>query len=79
MHDRNPPRLITSRVIAESLNQPLHRVRRVLASRDHIRPAAYAGHMRLYHRDAIAKVRHELTAIDARRAEVQTTDTRASA
>lgn len=61
------PRLITSGVIAGELSAPLHRVLRVLATRKHIQPAARAGTLRLYERNAIAKVRHELNAIDARR------------
>lgn len=61
------PRLITSGVIADELRVPLHRVTRVLATRSHIRPAARAGTLRLYDRRAVAQVRHELSAIDARR------------
>ena len=61
------PRLITPGVIAAAVNTPLHRVLRVLATRPHIRPAARAGTLRLYERDVIAQVRHELSAIDARR------------
>ena len=62
-----PPRLITPGVIATELNTPLHRVLHILATRQHIRPAARAGILRLYDREAIAQVRHELSAIDARR------------
>lgn len=62
-----PPKLITSGLIATELGVPIHRVIRVLATRAHIRPVAYAGLTRLYDRQAIAQVRHELTAIDARR------------
>jgi hypothetical protein len=62
-----PPKLITSGLIATELGVPIHRVIRVLATRTHIRPVAYAGNIRLYDRQAIAQVRHELTAIDARR------------
>ena len=61
------PRLITAGVIAAELREPLHRVLRVLATRQHIRPAARAGTLRLYDRRAVAMVRHELNAIDARR------------
>lgn len=63
----NPPELTTPGVIARELNEPLHRVLHVLATREHIRPAARAGTLRLYHRQAVAMVRHELNAIDARR------------
>lgn len=61
------PKLITVGVIAEELRVPIHRVTRILATRQHIQPSALAGNVRLYKRDAIAQVRHELSAIDARR------------
>lgn len=61
------PRLITPGVIAAEVSAPLHRVLRILATRSHIRPAARAGTLRLYQREAIAQVRHELCAIAARR------------
>lgn len=60
------PQLITPGVIATELGEPLHRVLNVLRTRRHIRPSARAGTLRLYARDAIAMVRHELTSIDAR-------------
>jgi hypothetical protein len=61
------PKLITPGVIAAETSEPLHRVLNILATRPHIRPAARAGTIRLYERDAIAQVRHELNTIDARR------------
>jgi hypothetical protein len=61
------PKLITPGVIATELDVPLHRILHVLATRQHIRPAARAGTLRLYDRRAVAMVRHELNAIDARR------------
>jgi hypothetical protein len=61
------PKLLTAGVIATAVNAPLHRVLRILATRPHIRPVARAGTLRLYEREAIALVRHELGAIDARR------------
>jgi hypothetical protein len=61
------PRLITVGVIATDLREPLHRVLHVLATRQHIQPTARAGTLRLYDRRAVAMVRHELNAIDARR------------
>jgi len=61
------PKLITPGVMATELNVPLHRVLHVLSTRTHICPAARAGMLRLYSREAIAMVRHELVAIDARR------------
>jgi len=63
----DPPTLITPGVLARELRAPLHRVLYVLRTRPHIRPAARAGTLRLYSRAAIAQVRHELRAIDARR------------
>jgi hypothetical protein len=60
------PQLITSGVIARKLGEPLHRVVRVLATRDII-PAAYAGQTRLYHDEVIEIVQSELDAITARR------------
>ena len=61
------PQLITLGVIAAEVRAPLHRVLHVLATRQHIRPSARAGTLRLYDRRAVAMVRHELNAIDARR------------
>lgn len=61
------PKLITVGVIATELRVPLHRVLRILATRAHIRPAARAGTLRLYDRNAVAMVRHEINAMDARR------------
>ncbi len=63
----DPPKLITPGVIAEELGKSLHRVLWVLATRKHIKPLARAGTIRLYDRCAVAMVRHELNAIDARR------------
>jgi len=67
MHTQTVPRLITPGIIAGELKEPLHRVLHVLATRPHIRPSARAGTLRLYDRRAVAMVRHELNAIDARR------------
>ena len=61
-------RLRTPGVLAVDLDVPLHRVLYVLQSRDHIRPSARAGRLRLYDREALALIRHELNAIEARRA-----------
>ncbi len=68
------PRLITPGVIATQLNRPLHRVLHVLRTRPHIRPAARAGTLRLYAKDAVGMVRHELNAMDARQAARQGAD-----
>ncbi len=65
--NETPPKLITPGVIAKQLREPLHRVLNVLATRPHIQPSARAGTLRLYDRQAVAMVRHELNAIDARR------------
>lgn len=61
------PTLITPGVIASEVNAPLHRVLHVLRTRPFIRPSARAGTLRLYDRRAVAMVRHEINAIDARR------------
>jgi hypothetical protein len=61
------PRLLTSGKIAELLGESTERVRRVLATRHHIRPAALAGGVRLYHKATVAQVRYALNLIDARR------------
>ena len=67
MKARPTPKLITAGVIARELGEPLHRVLNVLRTRQYIRPSARAGTLRLYERKAVAMVRHELNAIDARR------------
>jgi len=67
MTRRSVPRLRTPGVIASVLGEPLHRVLYVLRTRSHIEPAARAGRLRLYDREAVAMIRHELNAIDARR------------
>ena len=66
MTDRPVATLRTPGVLAAALDVPLHRVLYVLRSRGHIRPSARAGRLRLYDREAIALIRHELNAIDAR-------------
>ena len=61
------PSLLTPGRIAGLLGVSLSRVLYVLSSRRHIVPAARAGTIRLYRSHAVAMVRHELNAIDARR------------
>ena len=61
-------RLRTPGWLAADLDVPLHRVLYVLQTRDHIKPSARAGRLRLYDREALALIRHELNAIDAYRA-----------
>ena len=63
------PQTITPGIIAQQIGVPLHRVIRILDTRPHIRPLARTGRIRLYSREAIAMVRHELHTIDARRGE----------
>ena len=67
MTDRPVARLRTPGVLATDRAVPLHRVLYILQTRDHIKPSARAGQLRLYDREAIALIRHELNAIDARR------------
>jgi hypothetical protein len=67
MQSRCIPPLLTPGRMAKELGASLSRVSYVLATRPHIQPKARAGVLRLYDRDAIAQVRHELHAIDARR------------
>ena len=54
------PRLRTPGVIADRLQVALR-------TRPHIRPAARAGRLRLYDREGVAMIRHELNAIEARK------------
>ena len=61
-------------MIAEELGVPVHRVVHVLRTRDHIRPTARAGTLRLYDKEALAQVRHELNTIDAKRAQGEFTN-----
>ena len=60
------PTLLTTGRIADELRVPVHRVAYVLRTRPHIHPSAFAGTLRLFDREALAHVRHELAAIDAR-------------
>ena len=66
-------RMLTPGIIAREVGQPLARVLYVLRTRPHIRITARAGTLRLFDREAVAQVRHELNAIDARRAEREVT------
>ena len=61
------PILLTPGKIADEVGASLQRVLYVLSTRRHILPAARAGTLRLYDRQAVALIRHELNAIDARR------------
>lgn len=62
---QSEPHLITPGAIARKLDQPIHRVQYVLATRPAIRPAARAGRIRLFGRDAVDQVRNEIARIDA--------------
>lgn len=59
-------KLNTVGVLAQKLDQPVHRIQYLLRTRKHIQPAALAGRSRLYPDKAVAQLRHELNAIDAR-------------
>ena len=65
--DGYEPQLRTPGLIARELGEPLHRIQYLLRTRDHIRPTARAGLVRLFDREAVSQLRHELNAIDARR------------
>lgn len=68
--DPSPPRLDTPGQIGRKLGVPTHRIQYVIARRG-IRPSAYAGRLRLFDREAVARIRHAINAIDAKRGEVQ--------
>lgn len=61
-----PPRLVTVGVIADELQIPVDRVCRIIRSKPHIKPRAYAGNTRLFDNSAIALVRHAVKAGEAR-------------
>ena len=62
-----PPKLDTTGRIAAKLGVPVHRVQYIIDTRS-IAPAAYAGRLRLFDREAVARVRYELNVIAARQA-----------
>jgi len=70
------PRLRTTGVIADEIGASLSRVSYVLRTRQHIQPTALAGRLRLYDRQAVAMVRHEINAIDAHRWTVSSNNAR---
>ena len=61
------PSLLTAARIADDLGASLPGVLYVFSTRRHISPAARAGTLRLYNREAVAQIRHELNSIDAQR------------
>ncbi len=63
---KTAPTLITAGVMANVIGEPLHRIQYILRTREHIRPSAFAGRLRLYDHAALGKVRQELRAIDKR-------------
>jgi hypothetical protein len=67
MRPQAVPSLLTPGRIADELGVSLPRVLYVPSTRSHIRPSARAGTLRLFDRQAVVLVRHELNAIDARR------------
>lgn len=67
MKRNSKPQLVTVGVIAAEVGTTVERVNRVLKSRPHIQPSAYAGNTRLFDNAAIARVRYEINLIDARR------------
>lgn len=64
-------RLRTPGVIAAELKLPLHRVLYVLRTRQHIKPVARAGRLRLYDGEAMAQLRYEINRLEARRQEAK--------
>lgn len=62
------PLLATPGQIALRLGVPKHRIDYILRSRRYIKPRAIAGMARCFDDDAVAQIRHELNAIDARNA-----------
>jgi len=53
--------------LASILGVSVDRVRYILDTRSHIKPAVTIENKRFYRPDAVAMLRHELNAIDARR------------
>lgn len=71
MPHENPqiPRFHTEQRIAAMLGVSKARVAYIIRSRKHIQPAAIAGQTYCYDSNAVAQIRHELNAIDARRSD----------
>ena len=67
MGSKAVPSLLTAGRIALAAGASLPQVLYVLRTRQHIQPVARAGILRLYDRNALAAVRHEINAIAARR------------
>lgn len=58
--------------IARLLNVQPRRVAYVVATRPHIKPRATAGNARIFDNAAVAAIRHEVNAMDARREAART-------
>ena len=71
MDDNNTsePRLRTPGVVADELGVSLQRVLYILSTRQHIKPSARAGTLRLYDSKALELIRRELAEIATRRGE----------
>ena len=61
--------LVTPGQIARELNEPLHRIRYILDTRQRIKAIRRIGAVRAYAGDAVDLVRAELQAIDVRRSQ----------
>ena len=61
------PQLLTPGRLAERVKQPLSRVQYILRTREHIKPFARAGALRLYAESAVALIQEELQAIRSQR------------
>ena len=61
--------LRTPGVIAQEIAAPLHRVLSVLRTCDHIPASVRSGRLRLYDQEAIAYIRHDVNALEARELE----------
>ncbi len=61
------PKLATTGEVARLLDVPLHRVQYIVRTRAHIQPSATAGGIRCFNDESVAKIRHELNSLDARR------------
>ncbi len=62
-----PVRLRTTSVVAAEIGATQEQVLYVIKTRPDIKPIALAGNARLYDDHAVARIRHELAAIAARR------------
>lgn len=68
------PQLLTVGRMAELLNIPRYRLTYLIDTRADIQPCARAGNVRLFDRQALARLRYEIARIEARRASKPTAD-----